>query len=56
VPFRVVVDLDGQRLEQTGTVQLERFQPVSSEFEIDASGKRLVDPTPHEGGTDDAAP
>jgi hypothetical protein len=56
VPFRVVVDLDGQRLERTGAVQLERFQPISSEFEVDASRKKLVDRTPHDGGTDDAAP
>jgi hypothetical protein len=56
VPFRIVVDLDGERIEETGTVQLERFQAISVEFEIDASEKRIVDRTRREGGTDNAAP
>jgi hypothetical protein len=57
VPFRIVVDLDGERIEETGTVQLERFQPISSEFDIDASGERIVDrPRRDDGGTDNAVP
>jgi hypothetical protein len=53
VPFRVVVGLEGERREQTGTVLLERFQPTFFELEIDASGKRLVRTTSrHEGGDD----
>jgi hypothetical protein len=56
VPFRIVVDLDGERSEATGSVQLERFLPVSSEFEIDASGKKIIEGTRGHGGTDDAAP
>lgn len=56
VPFRIVVDLDAARFEETGHVQLERFQPLSSEFEIDASGKKIVEGTRRHGGTDDAVP
>jgi hypothetical protein len=56
VPFRIAVDLGGERVEKTATVQLERFQPISFELEIDTSGKIVVEGTRRQGGTDDAAP
>jgi uncharacterized protein YfaP (DUF2135 family) len=43
VPFRVVVALDGERRERTGTVRLERFQPTFLQFEIEAAGTRIVE-------------
>jgi hypothetical protein len=50
--FRIVVDLEGRRLEATNTVQHERFQAIAFEFEVDGSGKKVIAKNPREGGDD----
>jgi hypothetical protein len=54
VSFTIIVHLDGERLEATGSVQRERFQAIASEFEIDASRKKVVAKKGFDGGPDDA--
>lgn len=52
--FRIVVEIDGQRLEATNMVQRERFQAIAFEFEVDVPAKKIIArKTPH-GGVDDA--
>jgi hypothetical protein len=54
VSFRIVVELEGRRLEATKTVRRERFQAIAFEFEVDMSGRKVVAKKSLQEGADDA--